>query len=46
MSEVNFSFDKYTHSYKILSLSTISTPTPLDDLKECNEYPWVNIDLD
>jgi hypothetical protein len=18
----------------------ISTPTPLDDLKECNEYPW------
>jgi hypothetical protein len=27
-------------SYKILSLSTISTPSPLDDLKECNEYPW------
>jgi hypothetical protein len=26
---------------KILSLSTISTPTPLDDLKECNEHPWV-----
>jgi hypothetical protein len=20
---------------------TISKPTPLDDLKECNEYPWV-----
>jgi hypothetical protein len=30
-----------SHSYKILSLSTISTPTPLDDLKECNEYLWV-----
>jgi hypothetical protein len=27
--------------YKILSLSAISTPTPLDNLKECNEYPWI-----
>jgi hypothetical protein len=24
----------------VLSLSTISAPTPLDDLKECKEYPW------
>jgi hypothetical protein len=24
----------------VLSLSTLPTPTPLDDLKECNEYPW------
>jgi hypothetical protein len=30
-----------SYSYKILSLSTVSTPTPLDDLKDCNEYPWV-----
>jgi hypothetical protein len=30
-----------SYSYKILSLSTISTPTPLDDLKECNEHPCV-----
>jgi hypothetical protein len=29
------------HGYKILSLSTISTPTPLDDLKECKRYPWI-----
>jgi hypothetical protein len=24
----------------LISLLTISTPTPLDDLKECNEHPW------
>jgi hypothetical protein len=24
----------------VLSLSTLSTPTSLNDLKECNEYPW------
>jgi hypothetical protein len=24
----------------VLSLSTLSTPTPLNDLKECNEHPW------
>jgi hypothetical protein len=24
----------------VLSLSTLSTPTSLDDLKQCNEYPW------
>jgi hypothetical protein len=29
-----------SRSYKILSLSTISTPTPLDDFKEYNEHPW------
>jgi hypothetical protein len=27
--------------YKILSHSTISTPTPLDDLKKCIEICWV-----
>jgi hypothetical protein len=27
-----------------LSHSTISTPTPLDGLKKCNEYPWKNED--
>jgi hypothetical protein len=48
----NYYFNNYFHflyvggyctsySYKILSLSTISTPTLLDDLKECNEYTWV-----
>jgi hypothetical protein len=21
-------------------ISTISTPTPLDDLKKCREHPW------
>jgi hypothetical protein len=26
--------------YKILSLSRISTPTPLDDLNEYSEHPW------
>jgi hypothetical protein len=29
-----------SHSYKILSLSIISTQTSLDDLKECKEHPW------
>jgi hypothetical protein len=24
----------------VLSLSTLSTPTPLDDLKKCKEHPW------
>jgi hypothetical protein len=24
----------------VLSLSTLSTPTIFDDLKECNEHPW------
>jgi hypothetical protein len=24
----------------VLYLLTIPTPTPLDDLKECNEYSW------
>jgi hypothetical protein len=24
----------------VLSLSTLSTPTPLDDLEECDEHPW------
>jgi hypothetical protein len=24
----------------MLSLSAISTPTPLDDLNECNEHSW------
>jgi hypothetical protein len=24
----------------VLSLSTLSTPTSLNDLKECEEYPW------
>jgi hypothetical protein len=26
----------------VLSLSTLSTPTPFNDLKECNKYPWKN----
>jgi hypothetical protein len=30
-----------SHSYKMLFFSAISTPTPLDDLKECDEHPWV-----
>jgi hypothetical protein len=27
--------------YKILSLSIISTPTPLDNIKECKIYYWI-----
>jgi hypothetical protein len=33
-----------SRSYKILFLSTISTPTPLDDLKEFKEYLWKSED--
>jgi hypothetical protein len=29
-----------SYSYKTLSLSTISTQTPLDDLEDCSEQPW------
>jgi hypothetical protein len=46
----NYYFNKYyffqvcayriSRSYKILSFLTISTPSPLDDLKECNEHFW------
>jgi hypothetical protein len=29
-----------SRSYSVLSLSALSTPTPLDDLEGCSEYFW------